>query len=154
MGRRPCCAVERSRTVREAIEAASEPMLGKLSGVVDAASKAEGKLRAAVASFSWKWIATAIGAAAGGIGALFIAAWFVVWWQRHQIENLTEQRFKLQVEITQLETNAKEWEKRAGRAKLTMCGKNGSNESHLCVRVDTKAGMFGQESDFMILNGY
>jgi hypothetical protein len=136
-------------TAAAALKEAAKLIIDSLSDVVSAADKAEGKLTGAVASFSWKWAAVAGGAAAGGIAAVLFAGWMSVWWARHRVEQLTEQRAALVGEVAQLQAQAEEWAKRGGRAKLDRCGER----ERLCVRVDKTVG-FGKESDYFVLKGY
>ena len=138
-----------SDAAAKALGEASKPIVGQLSGVVKAAGEAEGKLSGAVAAFGWKWAVVAGGAAAGGIVAVLLAAWLAVWWQRHQVEQLAEQKAALLGEVAQLQANAEEWAKRGGRAKLEKCGDQG----RLCVRIDKTTG-YGKDSDYYVLRGY
>ena len=138
-----------SDAAAKALGEASRPIVGQLSGVVKAAGEAEGKLSGAVAAFGWKWAVVAGGAAAGGIVAVLLAAWLAVWWQRHQVEQLAEQKAALLGEVAQLQASAEEWAKRGGRAKLEKCGDQG----RLCVRIDKTTG-YGKDSDYYVLRGY
>lgn len=131
-----------SEVAAGAFEEASKPFMRQLSGVVRAAGQAEGKLKGAVAAFGWRWAMLAWSAAAGGIVAVLAAAWLSIWWQRGQIERLSEQKAELQA-------NAEDWAQRAGRAKLEMCG----DKARLCVRVDKSMG-YGKEGDYFVLRGY
>jgi hypothetical protein len=138
-----------SETAAKALSEASQPILGQLSGVIKAAGEAEGKLSGAVAAFGWRWMMLATGAAAGAIVAVLLAAWLMVWWQRHQVEQLTEQKAELLSEVAQLQLQAEDWAKRGGRAKLEKCGDAG----RLCVRVDKTIG-YGKNGDYFVLRGY
>ena len=138
-----------SEAATAALEEASRPIVGRLSGVVKSLGEAEGQLSDAVASFSWRWAAIAGSAAAGGIAAVLIAAWMSVWWQRHQVESLIEQQVQLEAEVVELQANAEKWAKRAGRAKLENCGET----KRLCVRVD-KTAAYGNDADYFVLGGY
>ena len=136
-------------TAAAALKEAAEPIVNDLKDVVSAADKAEGKLSGAVASFGWKWAVVAGGAAAGGIAAVLFAGWMSVWWARHRVEQLGEQRAALVGEVAQLQAQAEEWAKRGGRAKLDRCG----DKERLCARVDKTVG-FGKEADYFVLKGY
>ena len=138
-----------SDTAVKALDKACEPIVKTLAGMARSADVAEVKLSGAVASFGWKWAALAGGAAAGGIAAVLLAGWLAVWWERHQVEQLAEQRAALQGEVAQLQAQAEDWAKRGGRAKLERCGDHG----RLCVRVDKTVG-FGKDSDYFVLRGY
>ena len=136
-------------TAAAALKEAAKPIIDSLSSVASAADKAEGKLSGAVASFGWKWAVVAGGAAAGGIVAVLLAGWMSVWWARHRVEQLAEERVALVGEVAQLQAQVQEWAKRGGRAKLDRCG----DKERLCVRVDKTVG-FGKEADYFVLKGY
>ena len=138
-----------SETATAALEQASQPIIGRLTGVIRSLGEAEGQLSNAVSSFGWRWALVAGGAAAGCVASVLIAAWLSVWWQRHQVETLIEQKAQLQAEVAELQTNAQDWTKRAGRAKLDKCGDAG----RLCVRVDKTTG-YGKDGDYFVLRGY
>ena len=123
-----------SDAAAKALGEASRPIVGQLSGVVKAAGEAEGKLSGAVAAFGWRWAMLAGGAAAGGIVAVLLAAWLAVWWQRHQVESLSEQKAALLGEVAQLQANVAALEKRGGRIVLNTCG------GRLCVEASSNQG--------------
>ncbi len=52
----------------------------------------------------------------------------------------------LAAEIAQMRETAQQWEKKAGKPELTTCKKEG-DRARLCVRVDEKAGRFGEQGD-------
>lgn len=89
------------------------------------------------------------GAAAGGIIAILLAALLTTGWQRHQVEQLTEERAALLEEVTQLQVQTEDWTKRGGRARLEVCGE----QKRLCVRIDRTTG-FGKNGDYFVLWGY
>ena len=74
--------------------------------------------------------------------AVLLAGWLSVWWERHQVEQLAEQRQALTAEVAQLQANAEDWAKRAGRARLEKCGE----QARLCVRVDSRQA-YGKEGE-------
>lgn len=123
-----------SDAAAKALGEASGPIVGQLSGVVKAAGEAEGKLSAAVAAFGWRWAMLAGGAAAGGIVAVLLTAWLAVWWQRHQVEQLAEQKAALLGEVAQLQANVAALEKRGGRIVLSTCG------GRLCIEASSNQG--------------
>lgn len=123
-----------SEAAAKALGEASRPIVGQLSGVVQAAGEAEGKLSGAVAAFGWRWAMLAGGAAAGGIVAVLLAAWLAVWWQRHQVEQLAEQKAALLGEVAQLQANVAALEKRGGRIVLSTCG------GRLCIEASSDQG--------------
>ena len=123
-----------SEAAVQALGEAAKPVIGRLSGVVQAATEAEDQLNGAVAAFGWKWALVAGGAAGGGIAAVLLAGWMSVWWQRYQVEQLTAQRQVLTTEIVQLQATATALEKRGARLKLSQCG------GRLCIEASTNQG--------------
>lgn len=138
-----------SETATAALEDASRPIVDRLARLSLSLGEAEGKLANAVASFGLRWALVAGGAAAGCVAAVLIAAWLSVWWQRHQVEGLLDQKAQLQAEVGQLQANSEGWAKLVGRAKLDKCGE----AKRLCVRIDKTTG-YGKDSDYFVLLGY
>lgn len=128
-----------SDAAAKALGEAAKPVIGSLSGVVQAASDAEGSMRNAGAWFAWKWVAVA----AGGLGGVCLAVYLALAWQLHQVRNLREEK-------AELEANVADLAKRGGRAKLEKCGDQG----RLCVRIDKSAGGFGKDSEYAVIKGY
>ena len=114
----------------EALEKATQPIIGRLSGVVKAAKEAEGSMRNAGAWFAWKWVAMAAG---GSIGVCLVA-YASVLWQMQQFEQLGEQKAALTAEIGQLHTKVDALEKRGGKLITTTCG------GRLCFEVSGNQG--------------
>lgn len=129
----------------QALGEAAKPVIGRLSGVVQAASEAEGSMRRAGAWFAWKWVAVAGGGAVG----VCLLAYASLAWQLHQTNSLREEKVELQQEIVQLQANANELAKQGGRVKLEKCGE----ASRLCVRVN-KTVSYGKDNDHFVLRGY
>jgi cell division protein FtsB len=125
-----------TETAKADLDAAVQPILSKLAEVNTVAGQAEGKLRDAVASFGWKWVAVAGGTATISIAAVLLAAWLTVGWQRDKLEQLTTQRQALSDDIAQMRTNVAALQKRGGRIKLSTCGPN----DRLCVEVAPDQG--------------
>lgn len=138
-----------SEVAAKAFGEASKPFMSQLSGVMKVAGEAEGKLLGAVKAFGWRWALLAFSASAGGIMAAVCVSSMTVWWERHEVEGLKEQKAALMSEVGQLQAQASEWAKRAGRAKLEKCGES----ARLCVRVNKNIG-YGENEDYFILRGY
>ena len=134
-----------SEAAAKALEEATKPVIGSLSGMVQAASDTEGAMRSAGAWFAWKWVAVA----AGGLVGVCLLAYVSLAWQLHQVRSLSGQKAALLIEVTELQGQAKDWSKRAGRAKLEKCGKPG----RLCVQVEKKDA-YGEGRDYFVLKGY
>ena len=93
------------------------------------------------------------------LGALFVLAVGVVvssvavagvWWGT---SSLRDEAAGLRAEVTALETQAKEFNKKAGKAVISTCGEKG----RLCIRVDERAGRYGDTQKgelFMVIHGY
>jgi hypothetical protein len=139
-----------AETAVTALDKASQPMLEQLTGVVQAASAVEGKLRKTASWFPWQLMVMAAGTTGAAMLVLWTLASVYVWWQRSDIEALAAQRRELREEVIQLQNNAEEWARKGGRAKLERCGE----QERLCVRVDTKQ-VYGEKGDTRyVLHGY
>lgn len=136
----------------QAVSEAARPVVEQLSGVVEKASGAEKKLSevAEAVSSRWTWLVGSMALIVTGMMALLTV--LMVWWPRHQIDELAKQKTELQDEVEQLQESAKKWAKRAGRAELTECVDKGG-KGRLCVRVDQRVG-YGENGDYFILKGY
>lgn len=60
-------------------------MIGRLSGVVQAACQVEGQLHRTAARFSWQWAVLATASTAGGLLIVGLAGSALSGWQRHEI---------------------------------------------------------------------
>jgi hypothetical protein len=72
---------------------------------------------------------------------LCVACWVLP--SRAQIAALRTKHDELAVKIAQLE-------ERGGRMDLRHCGEG----ARLCVRVDRKAPMYGEQADYLVVRGY
>lgn len=116
---------EASDVAAKALGHAVQPVIGRLSGVVEAASAAEGSMRSAGAWFAWKWVAVAAGALAG----VCLVAYSALAWQWHQVQSLEAEKILLQEDIDKLKVSVSALEKKGGRIVMTTCGKQ------LCIEV-------------------
>lgn len=123
-----------SETAANALSAATGPIVGQLSGAVQAADEAGDKLHRAATAFGWRWVAMAAAAAAGGIVAVVLAAWLTVWWQRHQVNSLAEQKAALAADVAQMRANVATLAKKGGRIVMADC------DGRLCIEVNSKDG--------------
>lgn len=119
-----------------ALDRASKPVVERLAGVTRSLGEMEGRMSKAVSSFGWRWALVAGGTAAGAIACVLLAGWLSVWWQRHQVETLVEQKAQLQVDVAELQTNVDALAKKGGRIRLEHCGP----ESRLCVEITPNQG--------------
>jgi hypothetical protein len=122
------------------------------SAMTQEARAADTRLRRAVAWFLWRWAALLGVLGAGVIGSIVLAANTLVWWERFQIDSLSEQRAALIEEVNRLQATAKTWRQKAGRANLNDCG------GRLCVEVDETAGRWTVKDDpsrpLAVIKGY
>ena len=133
-----------------AVQAATGPLLARLDGVAAQAGEADAALRGVVAWASWRllgWMAAAVALLVlGG----WLASTLVLWWDTGAIGAARVERQQLQLEIAELRASRDEWVKTGAQAKLTRCNPG----NRLCVRVDERAGAFGDRSDYRVLLGY
>lgn len=114
-----------SESAAKALGEAVKPVIGSLSGVVQAASEAEGSMRNAGVWFAWKWVAVAAG---GLVGVCLVA------WQLHQVSSLQEEKAALAVDVAQMQVNVSALEKKGGRIAMTTCG------GRLCIEASSNQG--------------
>lgn len=119
-----------SDAAAKALGEAAKPVIGSLSGVVQAAIDAESSMRNAGRWFAWKWVAVAT----GGLVGVCLVAYASLEWQRHQLEQLTEQKAVLQADIKQMQVNVAALEKKGGRIVMTTCG------GRLCIEASSNQG--------------
>ena len=125
-----------SETAANALSAAARPVIGNLSGVVQAAGEAERSLKNAGQWFAWKWVAVA----AGGLAGVCLVAYAALAWQLHQVGSLNDEKAALQADVAELQANVAALEKRGGRIRLDKCGPDG----RLCVEIARDQGSGGQ----------
>ena len=114
----------------EALEKATQPVVGRLSGVVEAAKETEGSMRNAGAWFAWKWVAVA----AGGLAGVCLVAYAALAWQIYQVRQVTDQKAALMIEVNQLQVKVDALEKRGGKLITSDCG------GRLCFEVSSDQG--------------
>lgn len=124
-----------SDAAAKALGEAAKPVIGSLSGVVQAASDAEGSMRNAGAWFAWKWVAVA----AGGVGGVCLVAYAALAWQLHQVSSLREEKAALLGDVAQLQANVAALEKKGGRITMTTCG------GRLCIEASSNQGQGAEQ---------
>lgn len=88
--------------------------------------------------------------AVGGVVAAVAVAG--IWWGT---SSLRDEAAGLRAEVAALEAQANEFSKKAGKAVLSTCGEKG--KGRLCIRVDDRAGRYGDTQSgelFMVIHGY
>ena len=128
-------AVERSldgasETAAKALGEAAKPVIGELSGVVQAASDAEGSLRSAGQWFAWKWVAVA----AGGLVGVCLVAYVALAWQLHEVGSLGDEKARLAAAIVRERATVAELTKDGGRVHWNKCG------GRLCFEASSNQG--------------
>lgn len=119
-----------SDAAAKALGEAAKPVIGSLSGVVQAASDVEGSLKNAGQWFAWKWVAVA----GGGLVGVCLVAYAALAWQLHQVSALGEEKAALAAEVAHLQASVNTLEKKGGRIKMTQCG------GRLCIEASTNQG--------------
>lgn len=141
-----------AKTALGALESVSEPVMAHWSAMTADAQAADAQLRRAVAWFAWRWAAVLGLLGVGIILGIVLAAKTLVWWERLQVDSLLEQRAALTEEVRDLQTTAKTWRQKAGRARLNDCG------GRLCVEIDETAGRWTVKDDpsrpLAVIKGY
>ena len=133
-----------------AVQAATGPLLARLDGVAAQAGEADAALRGVVAWASWRLLGWMVAAVALLVLGGWLATTLVRWWDTGSIGAARVERQQLQLEIAELRASRDEWVKTGAQAKLERCGP----KSRPCVRVDERAGVFGDRSDHRVLLGY
>ncbi len=133
-----------------AVQAATQPLLGRLASVTQDAGRAEAAMRKVVLWASWRLLGWIMALAAGLVLLGWLASTAVLWWDTGTIAAAQERKAALQAEVAQMQANRDGWEKAGMLGKLERCGP----KSRPCVRVDENAGPFGDRSDYRIILGY
>ena len=111
-----------SNVAAKALETASEPILGRLAGVTQAAGAAEAALKHAGQWFAWKWVALAAGGLGGVLLVAFLALKAIEWSHRNalatQQQALLQDIAQRQADLAQLQETADALEKRTYGAYL------------------------------------
>lgn len=124
-----------SDVAAKALGEAAKPVIRNLSGVVQAASEAEGAIRHAGAWFAWKWVAVA----AGGMAGVCLVAYVALAWQLHQVSSLREEKASLQLDIAQMQANVADLKRKGGRIVMATCG------GRLCIEASSNQGPDAQQ---------
>jgi cell division protein FtsL len=131
-----------AKGVKDSITQAPKEAATTLSDATKALKKAAGDLKSSAHWLSWQLVVlVAIVCVAMVVTAYSLARYMTP--SNAQIE-------AKRTEVAELETNIASLKKRGARIELSTCGE----KSRLCARVDVKAGVFGESSDYVILQGY
>ena len=136
----------------EAVQAATQPLLGKLAGIEQSAGRAETAVREVVLWASWRLLGWIVAAVAALVLFGWLASAAVLWWDTGAISNARQLKAQLAAEVEEMQANHDAWVKAGMLGKLERC--NPGNRP--CIRVDENAGAFGREgrSDYRVIMGY
>jgi hypothetical protein len=121
-----------SETAAKALGDAAMPVIGKLSGVVQAASDAEDSMRKAGQWFAWKWVAVA----GGGLAGVCLVAYVALAWQLHEVGSLSDEKARLAAAIVRERATVAGLDKAGGRVVWNTCG------GRLCFEVSSNQGTY------------
>ena len=121
-----------SETAAKALGDAAMPVIGKLSGVVQAASDVEDSMRKAGQWFAWKWVAVAT----GGLAGVCLVAYVALAWQLHEVGSLSDEKARLAAAIVRERATVAELTKAGGRVHWNTCG------GRLCFEVSSNQGTY------------
>lgn len=133
-----------------AVQAATGPLLTRLDSVGQQAREADAALRGMVEWASWRLLGWTMAAVALLVLGGWLATALVLWWDGGAIQAARAEKARLQAEVAEMQASRDEWAKAGMLGKLTRC--NPGNRP--CVRVDERAGAFGERSDYRVLLGY
>jgi len=134
----------------EAVQAATQPLLGKLAGVMERAGQAEAALRGVVLWASWRLLGWMVAVVAALVLVGWLASTVVLWWDTGAIAAAQARKAALAAEVAQMQVNRDEWAKAGMLGKLERCGP----KARPCIRVDEGAGGFGDHADYRVILGY
>ena len=134
----------------QTVQAAAQPLLGRLDRLADGAGQAEAALRRVVLWASWRLLGWGVVVIASLVLLLWLASCAVLWWDAGAIGAAQARKLALEAEIAQMQANRDGWEKAGMLGKLEHCGP----KSRPCIRVDEGAGGFGDRGDYRVILGY
>jgi hypothetical protein len=133
-----------------AVEVATRPLLGQLAGVTQRAGQAEAALRRVVLWASWRLLGWSV-AAVSALGLLWwLASSAVLWWDAGAIGTMQVRKAQLEADVAALQATHDDWVQAGMLGKLTYCDPG----NRPCIRVDERAGSFGDQGDYRVIEGY
>jgi len=88
------------------------------------------------------------------MAALVLLGWLastaVLWWDTGAIGAAQVRKAQLEGEMAQMQANREAWAMAGMPGKLERCGP----KSRPCIRVDERAGSFGDQADYRVILGY
>ncbi len=134
-----------------AVQAATQPLLGRLASVTQDAGRAEAAIRKVVLWASWRLLGWIMALTAGLVLLGWFASTAVLWWDTGTIADAQVRKAQLQVQVAEMQANYDSWVKAGMLGKIIRCPGN-----RPCLRVDEGAGAFQSEghNDYRIIQGY
>jgi hypothetical protein len=132
------CGVDSA--VRQSVR---EAVVQEVGGLSDHVMKAKASLEGLHRAANWRQLLHGAGWSVIAVLLAFFASWLYLP-SSGEMSRLRAERQQLQASIDQLAS-------RGGRSQLMPCG--ASNE-HLCVRVDSALGRYGETHDYFVVHGY
>jgi len=134
----------------KAVQTATKPLLGELDSVTTTAGQAETALRRVVLWASWRLLGWIMAAMAALVLLGWLASTAVLWWDTGAIGRAQARKAQLEGEVAELQANREGWAMAGMLGKLERCGP----KSRPCIRVDERAGSFGDQADYRVILGY
>jgi len=134
----------------KAVQTAATPLLGELAEVTSRAGQAETALRRVVLWASWRLLGWVIAVMAALVLLGWLASTAVLWWDTNAIGAAQVRKAQLEAEVAQMQVNREGWAMAGMLGKLERCGP----KSRPCIRVDERAGSFGDQADYRVILGY
>jgi len=134
----------------KAVRTATTPLLGELAGVATTVGQAETALRRVVLWANWRLLGWIMATTAALVLLGWLASTAVLWWDTGAIGRAQVHKAQLEAEVAELQANREEWAKTGMLGKLERCGP----KSRPCIRVDERAGSFGDQADYRVILGY
>jgi len=134
----------------KAVQTATEPLLGELAGVTSTAGQAETALRRVVLWASWRLLGWIMAGMAVLVLLIWLTSTVTLWWDTKAIGAAQARKAQLEGEVAQMQVNREGWAMAGMLGKLERCGP----KSRPCIRVDERAGSFGDQADYRVILGY
>ena len=136
----------------QAVQTATEPLLGRLEGVAATAGRAEAALRRVVLWASWRLLGWVMAGMAVLVLLIWLSSTVTLWWDGSAIASAQTRKTQLQAEVAELQANYDSWVKAGVQQKVIRC--NPGNRP--CIRVDENAGDFNSQgySGYRVIWGY
>jgi hypothetical protein len=107
-----------------AVQAATQPLLGRLASVTQDAGRAEAAMRKVVLWASWRLLSWVMAAAAGSVLLGWFASTAVLWWDTGAIADAQVRKAQLEVQVAEMQANYDSWVKAGMLGKIIRCPGN------------------------------